>query len=761
MKKIFALLTVLIILAACNKDIPTASKDYIFTASKFIDSDAFDSVQQTAFNGEAFIFTAMKMFYEDNNISGYKTYLISADKHGNIITTRELTEGTEENNYESENYPAFCTVGDNFYAIKLRSRFVTTTDGFVLPENDTFLVGLDENLNETELLNIGEVFEGVITDSYSYVQSLAADTDGNVYLYMGQSIYGVNINTGEIIFTKSQSENYIGGLFGMEDGRVGIMEMKNSETGTKMVITPIEDTSTGGSISFPITGGIARGEEGSPYKYYTLSNSFIYGFNDNYDEKVMIADILASGMGNINIGTNVASQNNLFYLSPTEFAVIASDGKTQNYNFHLLTKVNPENVPDKKLITVAGISHDDNIAGFIKEYNESSSLYQVEYKFYTTGLSFNVDEQVINLNTDLVSGKAPDVLIMDNNLGYGSYVTKDLFADLYGFIDKDKDLSREDLVPSMLKVLETDGKLYKLCQEFMISSLVGKTEIFGSVPGISLTAMQEKAEKIEGAKLLNSDKMGVLYTFLYNSIGNYVDYDSQTSNFSSPEFIALLELANSYPETLESESYYNGMQTVPYAQDKTLLDTARIRDFRDALNTAKAQFDAPVTFLGFPSKNGKSGILADPRSEFAIIEGTKNPEGAWDFVKAYIYYDSPYQTGNMIHGNFFSILNSRNDELAAEALEDPYYIDPNGVKHPTENIVFAAGVQVTMPNNTDEDNKVTYDLLSNISGIARSDINIWNIVNDDMENFFAGEKSASDTAALIDNRVSTYLAESA
>jgi hypothetical protein len=221
--------------------------------------------------------------------------------------------------------------------------------------------------------------------------------------------------------------------------------------------------------------------------------------------------------------------------------------------------------------------------------------------------------------------------------------------------------------------------------------------------------MQAAAEKIEGAKLLNSERMGILFTFLYNSMNNYVDYEARTCNFSSPEFITMLELAKSYPETLESESYYNGMQTVPYTQDKILLDTARISDFREAQNNMKAQFDAPITFLGYPDKNGGSGIIAEPRSEFAIIKGSQNPEGAWDFIKEFIYYKPPYQSGNIIYGNYFSLLNSLNDELAAEAMEAPFYIGQDGVKYPTENTVFAGGVAVTMPNNPEEDTKATYD----------------------------------------------------
>ncbi|MDR0974741.1 MAG: extracellular solute-binding protein [Ruminococcus sp.] len=764
MKRIFAFFTAVLILCltACNSEVPAASKDNIFGAVPLIESgDDFDSVLLAVFNGDYFIFTASKMVYDDIDNYQYKTLLISADKNGNIISKKELTDPTEDNGYENTSYNVFYAAGETVYAIKQQSKLVTSADGYPLSEEETTLITIDENLNETELMSINDVLKNVLTESYIYVQSIAADNSGNIYLYTGQSVYGINIASGEIFFTKTPSESgYISGLSRMADGGVGITELKYSESGTESVLTPILGDKTGEPVNIPMMGSMARGKEGSPFEYYYISNSYIYGFNGSADEKTVVVDMLASGVGNININAGMTSENILFYISPTEFAVVGNDSKTQKRGIYLLSKLDPKDVPDRELITVAGLYEDDYIAAFIKEYNQSNLRYQAEYRFYGSGISDNTDELLTGLNIDLVSGKAPDILIVDVNAPFGNYSSKDMFEDLYGYMDNDKDFSKDELLPSMLKALETDGKLYEICQAFSVSTLVGKTEIFGSKPGISLLTMQEKAKQYEGAKLLDSYKMGILFTFLYNSIDNYVDYETGESSFNSPDFIEMLKLADSYPTDLESQSYTNGMQTVPYSKDKTLLDTLYISDFRQAQNTAKAQFDAPITFLGYPNEKGESGILAYPRSGLAIIKGTKNPEAAWDFVKQFIYYKPPYQSGNIIYGNSFSILKSRNEELAAEAMEDPYYIDQNGVKYPTENTVFAAGVSVTMPNNTEEDNKVTYDLLDNISGIARSDQNIWNIVTEDVENFFAGKKSAEETAALIDNRVSTYLAES-
>jgi hypothetical protein len=144
-----------------------------------------------------------------------------------------------------------------------------------------------------------------------------------------------------------------------------------------------------------------------------------------------------------------------------------------------------------------------------------------------------------------------------------------------------------------------------------------------------------------------------------------------------------------------------------------------------------------------------------------MMSAAKNKDGAWEFLKGYINYPGPPEQPNYISsGNSFFLSNKLNAELAEKAKENQYYIDENGNKHEWGNTQYIGGQNIEVPNNTDADNAVIYDLLDEISTISRSDINIWNIIVEDTDIYFAGKKSAEETAKLIENRVSTYLAES-
>ena len=47
-------------------------------------------------------------------------------------------------------------------------------------------------------------------------------------------------------------------------------------------------------------------------------------------------------------------------------------------------------------------------------------------------------------------------------------------------MEKDKEIKKEDFFPSILKILETDGKLYYMASSFSLQGLVAGKKMYGS-----------------------------------------------------------------------------------------------------------------------------------------------------------------------------------------------------------------------------------------------------------------------------------------
>src|SRR5699024_7767816 len=102
----------------------------------------------------------------------------------------------------------------------------------------------------------------------------------------------------------------------------------------------------------------------------------------------------------------------------------------------------------------------------VLNFNRSSDKYRIEVTDYS---EFNTEDDysagLTRLNTEIISGKAPDILVVDG-LPVEQYAARGLLEDLYTYLDSDGELSRDDLYQSILSALEIDGKLYTAAPSF-------------------------------------------------------------------------------------------------------------------------------------------------------------------------------------------------------------------------------------------------------------------------------------------------------
>jgi ABC-type glycerol-3-phosphate transport system substrate-binding protein len=429
----------------------------------------------------------------------------------------------------------------------------------------------------------------------------------------------------------------------------------------------------------------------------------------------------------------------------------------------MLNKLDPKDVPDKKLITIAALTTNFSADLYIKEFNRKSTEYQIELKKYATEGMTEAD-QLMAFNAEFAAGKIPDVLLINSDMDYRNYVSKKMFMDLYPLLDKDTDISRDDLVQSVMKALETDGKLYSVTPHYYIDTLSGKTEIFGDRWGQSLAELKAAGAAYPNASLLAAYNTSndVITSFALSSVQDFVNYETGECYFDTPEFISLLEVAKEYPLEIDYATFsFDWLAYMAsFASNESLIMQQGISSFRDIADYEYANFDAPVTLLGYPNKSGGSGALIFPDDEVAILADAKNPEGAWEFVKGFMQYKGPENTETSTYSNYFSIMQKNMDDYAAEALEDPYYMDYSiGERVYSTHRVFLNYNIVEVPNNTPEQNAMVINLINSVEHIYRNDEALRQIISDDANIFFRGQISAEEAAAMIQNRVTTYLAE--
>jgi ABC-type glycerol-3-phosphate transport system substrate-binding protein len=756
LRKFFTITLVVIILAAlfagCNQVEPGTWKDLCFEAVPVVTGGTdFQNIFDMAYNGDKFIIAAQNIDYPedrsdyDNYV--YHNFLAVADEKNGVIKKAEI----------SENYSNFYAASDGtVYAVEVSYEEFVDPNGRTFLESEYYVVTIDEDLNVSRVLDLSEIIPDL---TYPYIADFKADSDGNIYVLIDKNAYGFYTSTGEIFFTKEAAElsGTIKGFAPSPDEKMNLVMYEYTITteGSKLTDTfaaiDTNDGSLGDSVPFPSEEYTIAG--GKNYPYYTYNSSNIYGINPKTSEKIVVADLLTSGSASLEI-------RDIIYISDDKFAVLASDRTTYNTGVYMLEKIDPKDVKDKKTVTVTAVDSNVYVDFYIKEFNQRSKEYQVELKTYETeGTSYS--DRLTAFNADFAAGNTPDVLIIDQNMSYYSYINKNLFADLYPLIDDDPDIKREDLVQSVMKAHETNGKLFSITPNYNIYTFIGKTEIFGEKKGQSLAELNAAAAAYPEAKLffMNNSASELVAAFVDYSLSDYVNYTTGECYFDTPEFIALLESAKGYPveandSFMDFDAYRNSI-----VNDKTLIYEYGMADFRDIVDIENAYFDAPVTLLGYPRRNGGAGAIVATIHELAILSNAKNPDGAWEFVKGFMQY-KPEDTQAGSVTKLFSIWQKNMDDFAADALNDPYYTDySTGERVYKKHVTSVNGELLFLPNNSPEQNAKVIELVNSVTRVNRNDRNLMRIIREDADAYFKGQKSAGDAAAMIQNRVSTYLAE--
>lgn len=98
--------------------------------------------------------------------------------------------------------------------------------------------------------------------------------------------------------------------------------------------------------------------------------------------------------------------------------------------------------------------------------------------------------------------------------------------------------------------------------------------------------------------------------------------------------------------------------------------------------------------------------------------------------------------------------------MAEESRQNPYYTDEQGNKIEYNASYWMGDVEIPLHPLREEDTRQIQALLESLSCTVRTDNNIINIITEEAEAFFEGEKSAEEVAEIIQGRVQLYINES-
>jgi len=634
-------------------------------------------------------------------------------------------------------------------------------------QNQTFLCRFDAQGNQ--------IFQEDMTERMnedpenSYIQNISLDGQGRIYLDSQSTIWLYDAEgkyQGNIPLDGAGS--WIQGIGRGKDGKVYISSYSYDGTSAGYTLIELDFDNKklgasyqgypGGNGSQTLTPGIEK-----DFLVYDSTGAYEYDLATQTQEPLF--DWLDSDIN----GSNVRAFG---VLEDGRYVAVYEDWMSEDRGVAILTKTKGDQVEQKETILVGTLTGDSNLQSLAVKFNKANDKYRISIRQYVDYNDMGEDylsalnTAITNMNNDITSKNGPDIIDL-SEINIEQLASKGIFEDLSPYLEKSSELNREDFLENVLDAYTYDDKLISIPATFMVSTVMGSKKDLGDKEGWSFDEMVAFADAHPDAVLFgDATKQELLqYMMMFNEKA-FIDWSTGKCSFNSDEFKGLLEFVNRFPDEID---YNSDMPATPIRiqNGEVLLDTVGMSGFDDIQMDLEI-FQGEGVCIGFPTVDGSSGHAMTANSAYAIASKSKKKDGAWAFIENMLMQTRDDDHNDRFGG--FPTMKGKLEEMAADAVKVEYVLDENGEPLLDENgepVVSGGsssmswgGWSYTYHVATQEEVDMTMDLIRKAKPVSYNyGSELINIINEEAQPFFKGQKSVDEVAEIIQSRIEIYVSE--
>lgn len=463
----------------------------------------------------------------------------------------------------------------------------------------------------------------------------------------------------------------------------------------------------------------------------------------------------------------------MIMLPDNEFMTIFSSGRL----VHFVYDPDMPTVPNERL-KVYSLKESDTIRQAISLYQTANPEVYVEYEMgMGNDSSVTRDDALKSLNTKIMAGEGPDVLILDD-MPLDSYIEKGLLLDLSPLIDS---LSGdEELFGNIVEAMKTDSKLYAMPCEIQVPVIMSEEKYLSKAKDLLGLAdmIEELREDNPGDELFHifSEK-GILRFFSMTSVPAWtkesgeIDKDAVTEYLKQTKRIYDAQLDGLPEELVENynrtNEYWLSEMGELYDESEWLRRTAREMDytagniklFMSALSDRNG-YNSLISINkvdGFEDRvwapmDGQCQNVFCARTLMGINATSQYTSQAQDFIKLCLGKEnqSTLFKGFMVNKAAFDDSFKMDKSLIGE---DGVYLSESSSN--ADGIMLSFNIYWSDEQQTAEFKKCIESLKT--AYIENSMLE--EAVYEEGIAYFRGEKSLEDAVNAIEKKVSLFLAE--
>ena len=445
---------------------------------------------------------------------------------------------------------------------------------------------------------------------------------------------------------------------------------------------------------------------------------------------------------------------------------------------YTLAKSNKNPHAGKTVLKAASLS-EDFFAGFdecVARFNSSQNDYFMtiddryfRYNFYPDAGGSDIEEIIGNfsdadtalgnkLSVDLKAGDGPDILF--NGGDHLEFNNDDCLIDLNDYLDGPNGINRDEYFDNIFRLGETDGKLYQIPLSFSMNLIMTtSSSIRDGQKGFTYEEYRQFVrEDMNGRDVIMTgvwEDAHFRTSFMDNVLGDVMEsliVDGNV-NFDKDEFRDLAEYAA------------NDLQR---SND---MEISRIANYVYSFSISYylyyisyAGWDpADVKVLGIPGveERGPGAILS---TTAAITQSCRSVEGCYSFLSFLLSAEGQKTMMNgAIAKNIDGMNLIRKDSFGeyCSVQVDNYnaVCDRYAAQYPGSSAASLSGMGLPCIKADQDDIDRYMSVCESLSHLVLSDSQILQIVDEEIEPYFEGNKSLDDCIQVINSRVQIVLDE--
>ncbi len=356
------------------------------------------------------------------------------------------------------------------------------------------------------------------------------------------------------------------------------------------------------------------------------------------------------------------------------------------------------------------------------------------------------------INTELISGIAPDIIDIDE-LAYKKYIDSGMFVNMSKLMKEDTSFDINNYNTKIFEALKYKDGLYTIPLSYFIYLITGNynleiddsywnwQDFFSSAQEV----LSNEEKNINAEYILSVTDKKLFEKMFQSEYENFVNEEDNTANFTSKEFINTIKyckyLADNNIIYKTSEDLYR----CTHKFELSYIDSVWLMAFEGT--DSYAIDNATRYYYKMPSNTISSGAIFNSFNMYAINSNSSNEKLAWEFLK-FLLNDEMQSLPELYN---FPVNNISFNKKIEE--DSNMYIDY--VKCSNEIEIPLEKANEILKNYTEQIKEFTL----NITTWKNQNPEIYSIVDNCVDMYFSGEKTAEEIAQIIQDKVSIYLNE--